>query len=82
MGTAHLVLPQSLVLVWRRRLFVLVSVLFGTTINELLGKVLGLRSVPQIGPDVVVYLVRRVHFFQEGRKCWNWHSSRRRGGGN
>lgn len=72
---AHLLLPQRLWL-GRRRRFVLVSVLFGTTINELLGKVLGLRSVPQVGPDVVLDLVRRVHFFQEGCKRWNWQSSR------
>lgn len=54
----------------------LISVLFGTTFNELLGKVLGLGRVPQIGPDVVVHLVRRVHFFQEGCKRGNWESSR------
>lgn len=58
----------------------LVCVLFGTTINKLLGKVLGLRSVPQVGPDVVLHLVRRVHLFQEGRKRWNWQSSEMGGG--
>lgn len=74
-NTAHLLLLEDLLLVWGC-LFVLVSVLFGTTFNELLGKVLGLKSVPQIGPDVVVHLVRRVHFFQEGCKRGNWQSSR------
>lgn len=66
-----LLLLEGLLLVLRCR-FLLVGVLFGTTFQELLGKVLGLGSVPQIGPDVVVHLVRRVHFFQEGCKRWNW----------
>lgn len=59
----------------------LVSVLFGSTFDELLGKVLGLGSVPQIGPDVVVHLIGRVNFFQEGCKGGNWQSSRGKGGG-
>lgn len=75
LAAAHLLLFDSLLLV-RRRLLVLISVLFGTTINELLGKVLGLGSVPQVGPDVVVHLVRRVHFFQEGCERGHWESSR------
>lgn len=66
-----LLLLGGLLLVLRRR-FGLVGVLFGTTFQELLGKVLGLGSVPQIGPDIVVHLVGRVHFFQEGCKRRNW----------
>lgn len=72
---AHLLLSEGLLLVLRR-LFLLVRVLFGTTFQELLGKVLGLGSVPQIGPDVVVHLVRRVHFFQEGSESRNWRGNR------
>lgn len=72
---AHLLLFEGLLLVLRCR-FLLVSVLFGTTFQELLGKVLGLGSVPQVGPDIIVHLVRRVHFFQEGCKRWNWQGSR------
>lgn len=72
-----LLLLEGLLLVLRC-LFLLVSVLFGTTFKELLGKVLGLVSVPQIGPDVVVHFVWRIHFFQEGCKCGNWQKHRRR----
>lgn len=57
LGAAHLLLLECLLLVllhW----FLLVSVLFGTTFQKLLGKVFGLGSVPQVGPDVVVHLVR------------------------
>lgn len=63
-SVAHLLLlllEGLLLVLWC--LFLLVSVLFGTTFQELLGKVLGLGSVPQIGPDVVVHLIWRVHFF-------------------
>lgn len=78
----HLSLTNLLLLLFEgllfvlRCLFLLVSVLFGTTFQELLGKVLGLGSVPQIGRDVVVHLVWRVHFFQEGCKRWNWQGDR------
>lgn len=72
---AYLLLLEGLLL-FLRCLFLLVSVLFGTTFQELLGKVLGLGSVPQISPDIVVHLVWRVHFFQEGCKCWNWQGDR------
>lgn len=40
-----------------RCLFLLISVLFGTAFQELLGKVLGLWSVPQVCPDIVLHLV-------------------------
>lgn len=65
-----LLLLEGLLLVLRCR-FRLVSVLFGPTFQELVGKVLGVGSVPQVGPDIVVHLVRRVHLFQEGCKRRN-----------
>lgn len=71
-----LLLLGLLLLLLRQQLFLLISVLFGTTFQELLGKVLGLRSVSQIGPDVVMHLIRRIQFLQEGCKRWNWQEDK------
>ena len=59
--------------------FLLVGVLFGTTLQELLGEVLGLGCVSQIRSHIIVHLIRRVHLLQERRKCWN--CKERKGGG-
>lgn len=72
---SYLLLLLGLLLL-RQHLFLLVSILLGTTFQELLGKVLGFRSVPQIGPDVVMHLIRRVHLLQEGCKRRNWQDDR------
>ena len=45
--------------------FLLIGILFGTTLQELFGKVLGLGRVTEVGSDVVVHFIGRVHLLQE-----------------
>lgn len=54
----------------------LTGFLFGTTLEELLGKLLGLRSISKVGSDVVMDLIGRLHFLQEGNKRGNCKKKR------
>lgn len=49
----------------------LTGFLFGTALEELLGKLLGLRSISKVGSDVVMDLIGRLHFLQERNKRGN-----------
>ncbi|KAL0624876.1 UPF0764 protein C16orf89 [Plecturocebus cupreus] len=67
----YLLLWRWLLLLLLLLLTLLVGFLFGTTLKELLGKLLGLRSISQIGPDIIMDLIRRFYLFQERNKCGN-----------
>lgn len=49
----------------------LICFLFGTALKKLLGKLLGFRGISKIGFDVIMDLIRRFYFLQEGNKCGN-----------
>lgn len=49
----------------------LTGFLFGTALKKLLGKLLGLRSVPKICSDVIMDLIGRFYFLQERNKRGN-----------
>lgn len=49
----------------------LTGFLFGTTLKKLLGKLLGLRSVPKICSDVIMDLIGRFYFLQKRNKRGN-----------
>lgn len=80
---SHLLLlslfESRLLVLWGLGLFLLVGLLLGTAFQELLGKLLSLGRVPQVGAHVVVHLVRTVHLLQEGCKCRDCSQRRKRG---